>query len=158
MLLPGWAICVCACVCVRMWIVCLSLERLSCDVRHGEMDGACCAYKTHNPLTHKHTRLSAPHTGLKNISHKKPYRWFMHKRVFVCISSACIRMCVSPGEWLKESVEASDSEWRDAARLALRVTGPSLTGGCNTKHTNIWTHWKNVQSMPKADRKSGPKN
>lgn len=36
----------------------------------------------------------------------------------------------SPGEWLKESDEASDSEWREAARLALRVTGPSRTGGC----------------------------
>lgn len=34
-----------------------------------------------------------------------------------------------PGEWLKESDEASDREWRDAALLALRVTGPSRTGG-----------------------------
>ncbi len=54
--------CVCVhCVCVRMWIVCLSLERLSCDVRHGEMDGACCAYKT--PPQHTNTQ-ACPHLTL----------------------------------------------------------------------------------------------
>ena len=37
--------------------------------------------------------------------------------------------CGLPGEWLKESDEASDREWREAALLALRVTGPSRTGG-----------------------------
>lgn len=38
-------------------------------------------------------------------------------------------MWLVPGEWLKESEEASDREWREAALLALRVTGPSRTGG-----------------------------
>ncbi len=42
-------------------------------------------------------------------------------------------LCISPGEWLNESEDASDREWREAALLALRVTGPSRTGGC--KHT-----------------------
>ena len=43
----------------------------------------------------------------------------------------------SPGEWLNESEEASDKEWREAALLALRVTGPSRTGGCGYTETNI---------------------
>lgn len=45
-----------------------------------------------------------------------------------------------PGEWRKESEEASDSECREAARLALRVTGPALTGGykmCTHTHTHL---------------------
>lgn len=42
----------------------------------------------------------------------------------------------SPGEWLNESEEASDREWREAALLALRVTGPSRTGGCGHTRRN----------------------
>lgn len=49
----------------------------------------------------------------------------------------------SPGEWLKESDEASDSEWREAARLALRVTGPSRTGGCRENRTHAERRRKN---------------
>lgn len=48
-------------------------------------------------------------------------------------------LCISPGEWLNESEEASDRECREAALLALRVTGPSRTGGCKytQRQTNI---------------------
>ena len=46
-------------------------------------------------------------------------------------------VCISPGEWLNESEEASDREWREAALLALRVTGPSRTGGCEHTQRNI---------------------
>lgn len=42
----------------------------------------------------------------------------------------------SPGEWLNESEEASDREWSEAALLALRVTGPSRTGGCGHTQRN----------------------
>lgn len=40
---------------------------------------------------------------------------------------------ILPGEWFNESEEASDREWREAALLALRVTGRSRTGGCRSK-------------------------
>lgn len=48
-------------------------------------------------------------------------------------------LCISPGEWLNESEEASDRDWMEAALLALRVTGPSRTGGCKPteKHKHI---------------------
>ena len=42
---------------------------------------------------------------------------------------ACLCVLLLPGEWLKESEEASERELREAARLALLVTGPSRTGG-----------------------------
>lgn len=47
--------------------------------------------------------------------------------------------CSSPGEWLNESEEASDRDWMEAALLALRVTGPSRTGGCKHTETQILT-------------------
>jgi len=59
---------------------------------------------------------------------------------------------LSPVEWLNESEEASDKEWREAALLALRVTGPSRTGGCeNTeKHTHTYSYSSRIYSQLNA--------
>lgn len=59
----------------------------------------------------------------------------------------------SPGEWLNESEEASDREWREAALLALRVTGPSRTGGCG--HTQRNTLVSIVSVMPRYQSAAG---